>query len=235
MSIAESVMLPIAGVIFTYVVVTDLIQMQMAQNNMHEHTTWDIYKWIFKTAIGALFISNSFTISAALIEVGAEIVTKVIPIANAAAANGPTITTGSSLMDLNVWDLLSLNFTLMLTSVIYWGGKIIIQLFLVARFFEIYLYLMVAPIPFSTLTNQQLSQTGLNYIKNVIALALQAVIILISFAIYTALSTSYTLNVVIDPAKKSWASILEGITLILVLVVMVWRSRSVAQSIVGSH
>lgn len=228
-------MLPIAGVIFTYVVVTDLIQMQMAQNNMHEHTTWDIYKWIFKTAIGALLISNSFTISAALIEVGAEIVTKVIPIANTANANGPTITTNSNLMDLNVWDLLSLNFTLVLTTVIYWLGKFVIQVFLVARFFEIYLYLMVSPMPFSTLTNQQLSQTGLNYIKNVIALALQAVIILVSFAIYTALSTSYTLNLAIDPNEDFVSSILESVTLILVLVVMVWRSRSVAQSIVGSH
>lgn len=235
MSIAESVMIPIAGVIFTYVVVTDLIQMQMAQNNMHEHTTWDIYKWIFKTAIGALLISNSFTISAALIEVGAEIVTKVIPIANTANANGPTITTNSNLMDLNVWDLLSLNFTLVLTTVIYWLGKFVIQVFLVARFFEIYLYLMVSPMPFSTLTNQQLSQTGLNYIKNVIALALQAVIILVSFAIYTALSTSYTLNLAIDPNEDFVISILESVTLILVLVVMVWRSRSVAQSIVGSH
>lgn len=228
-------MIPIAGVIFTYVVVTDLIQMQMAQNNMHEHTTWDIYKWIFKTAIGALLISNSFTISAALIEVGAEIVTKVIPIANTANANGPTITTNSNLMDLNVWDLLSLNFTLVLTTVIYWLGKFVIQVFLVARFFEIYLYLMVSPMPFSTLTNQQLSQTGLNYIKNVIALALQAVIILVSFAIYTALSTSYTLNLAIDPNEDFVSSILESVTLILVLVVMVWRSRSVAQSIVGSH
>lgn len=232
MSIAESVMLPIAGVIFTYVVVTDLIQMQMAQNNMHEHTTWDIYKWIFKTAIGALLISNSFTISAALIEVGAEIVTKVIPIANTANANGPTITTNSDLMDLEVWDLLSLNFTLVLTRFIYWLGKFVIQVFLVARFFEIYLYLMVSPIPFSTLTNQQLSQTGLNYIKNVISLALQAVIILVSFAIYTALSTSYTLNLTIG---NFGISFLESVTLIIVLVVMIWRSRSVAQSIVGSH
>lgn len=235
MNIAESVILPIASVVFTYVVVTDLIQIQMAQNNMHEHTTWDLFKWIFKTAIGAVLIANSFTIANAIIEVGAEMVMKVTPITNIKEVTAGSFTLSPDLMEMELWDLLAISFSMILTMFVHFLGRLLMQLFIVARFFEIYMYLMVAPIPFSTLTSQHLSQTGLNYIKNIIALAFQALVILVSFAIYTAVSASITLETVVDGNLFEVGSgLMEGLILLIVMVVMVWRSRSISQSLIGA-
>lgn len=236
MTIAESVILPIAGVIFTYVVVNELIQLQVAQNNMHENVVLDLYKWMFKTLLGILLISNAFTITNAIIEVGAEVITQVIPITQT-QGGGVAIAEAADLLDLNHFELLQIIVSLLITNMVTALGMILVQLFIIARFFEIYLYLMIAPIPFATLTSQQMSQTGLNYIKNIISLAIQGLIILVSFSIYIAISASITISAITDLSvgNNFFTGAIQGVVLILVLAVMVWRSRSIAQSLVGSH
>ncbi len=235
MNIAESVVLPIAGVLFTYVIVNELIQMHVAQNNMHEYTGMDIFKWIFKTFIGILLISNSFTISNALIEVGAELVISVTPLVNT-HINSMNFQASAELMGLEVYELIPIAGSLLITNLANRLGILLVNLFIISRFFEIYMYLMVSPVPFATLTSDKLNQSGLNYIKNIIALAIQGLVILVSFAIYTAISATMTMNVItVGNAASFGGGILEGLVLVLVLVVMVWRSRSVSQSIVGSY
>ena len=52
-NLSESVVVPIAGMILTFVLVYELIQMILEKNNMHEFDTFNIYKWIFKTFVAA--------------------------------------------------------------------------------------------------------------------------------------------------------------------------------------
>lgn len=236
MTIAETVILPIAGVIFTYVVVNELIQLQVAHNNLHENVVLDLYKWMFKTMLGILLISNSFTITNAIIEVGAEVIGQVLPITQT-QGGGVAFAEAADLLELSVFNLITIVVSLLTTNLITTIGQLLIHLFIIARFFEIYLYLMIAPIPFATLTSQQMSQTGLNYIKNIISLAIQGLIILVSFSIYIAVSASITITSITEMSAGNnfITGSGQGIVLILVLGVMVWRSRSIAQSLVGSH
>ena len=53
--LSETVILPIAGLVLTFVATYELIQMLLEKNNMHEFDVANIYKWIFKTAC-AIFI-----------------------------------------------------------------------------------------------------------------------------------------------------------------------------------
>ena len=48
-NLSETVVIPIAGMILTFVLVYELIQMILEKNNMHEFDTFNIFKWIFKT------------------------------------------------------------------------------------------------------------------------------------------------------------------------------------------
>ena len=48
-NLSETVVIPIAGVILTFVLVYELIQMILEKNNMHDFDTFNIFKWIFKT------------------------------------------------------------------------------------------------------------------------------------------------------------------------------------------
>lgn len=50
-SLSETVIIPIAGIILTFVMCYELIQMVIEKNNMHEIDTWIFFKWIFKTFV----------------------------------------------------------------------------------------------------------------------------------------------------------------------------------------
>lgn len=232
-NIAENVVLPVAAVLFTYIMVNDLIEMLIAQNNMHERTTEDLYKWIFKCAIGILLISNSFTIANAFIELGAWMVDQAVPYSNMAEITMDTFEASASLMELEWTQLFLIAFSMMITWLITQIGMLFINLFIIARFFEIYMLLSMAPIPFSTLMSGQLNQVGIGYMKNLLSLAIQAVIILLCFGIYVAISATYTIDAVVDGNWSFIGAGAQGFVLIIVLVVMVWRSRSISKDVVG--
>ena len=61
-TLSETVVIPIAGMILTFVLVYELIQMILEKNNMHEFDTFNIFKWIFKTFVAAYLLTNCFTI-----------------------------------------------------------------------------------------------------------------------------------------------------------------------------
>ena len=67
-NLSETVVVPIAGMILTFVLVYELIQMILEKNNMHEFDTFNIFKWIFKTFVAAYLLTNCFTIVMAVWE-----------------------------------------------------------------------------------------------------------------------------------------------------------------------
>ena len=54
-NISETVMIPIAGMILTFVCCYELIQMIIEKNNMHDVDTFMFFKWIFKTTVAVYF------------------------------------------------------------------------------------------------------------------------------------------------------------------------------------
>ena len=74
--LSETVILPIAGLVLTFVATYELIQMLLEKNNMHEFDVANIYKWVFKTACAILILSNTFDIVMAVFDVGSHVVTQ---------------------------------------------------------------------------------------------------------------------------------------------------------------
>lgn len=58
---SETVILPIAGLVLTFVMCKELIQLLIERNNLHDIDTWIFFKWIFKTC-AILVLSNTFNI-----------------------------------------------------------------------------------------------------------------------------------------------------------------------------
>ena len=46
-SLSETVIVPIAGIILTFVMCYELIQLIVEKNNLHDFDTWLFWKWIF--------------------------------------------------------------------------------------------------------------------------------------------------------------------------------------------
>ena len=72
--LSETVILPIAGLILTFVATYELIQLIIEKNNLHELDYWIFFKWIFKTACAILILSNTFNIVMAVFDVSQSVI-----------------------------------------------------------------------------------------------------------------------------------------------------------------
>ena len=56
--VTESVILPIAGMVLTFIACYELIQMLIEHNNLANFETWTFFKWVFKTFLAVTLISE---------------------------------------------------------------------------------------------------------------------------------------------------------------------------------
>lgn len=61
-NISENVIIPIAGLILTFIVCHELIQLIIDHNNLANFETWIFFKWVFKTFVAVMLITNTCTI-----------------------------------------------------------------------------------------------------------------------------------------------------------------------------
>ena len=74
-NLSESVVIPIAGLIITFVLCYELITMITEKNNMHDIDTWMFFKWVFKAMVAVYLVTNTFDIVMAVFDVGQHLVT----------------------------------------------------------------------------------------------------------------------------------------------------------------
>ena len=73
-ALSRNVVLPIAGIILTFIACYELIEMITQHNNMAQFEPALIMRWIFKTAVSVWLISNTFDIVMAVFDVTQKVV-----------------------------------------------------------------------------------------------------------------------------------------------------------------
>ena len=81
-NLSETVIVPIAGVILTFVMCYELIQLVTEKNNLHDVDTWMFFKWIFKTFVATYLLTNCFTIVMAVFDVAQNVVSQSAGVIN---------------------------------------------------------------------------------------------------------------------------------------------------------
>ena len=229
--LSETVILPIAGLILTFVATYELIQMILEKNNMHEFDVANIYKWVFKTACAILILSNTFNIVMAVFDVSQSVIADA-----AGLIQGSTDITPDMLAELETtlegMDLGPLLGLWLQSSVIGLTMQImgiIIFVLVYGRMIEIYLMTSLAPLPVATLSNRELGVTGQNYLKSLFAVGFQGMLILVCVAIYAVLIQGIATGG--DPIGAIWGTV--GYTVLLCF--MLFKTGGIAQRIFGAH
>lgn len=229
-NLSESVVVPIAGMILTFVLVYELIQMILEKNNMHEFDTFNIYKWIFKTLVAAYLLTNCFTITMAVFDVAQHVVSQ-----SAGIINGNLDVTASladlqtQLEAMGVWELIGLWLETNIINLCMWILSIVIFVIVYGRMIEIYLTVSLAPIPFSTMANREWGAMGQNYLRSLFALGFQGFLILVCIAIYAVLVQSIPASGSIHGAI--WGT--AGYTVLLAFAL--FKTGSLSKSVFNAH
>ena len=230
-NISENVIIPIAGLILTFIVCHELIQLIIEHNNLANFETWIFFKWIFKTFVAVTIISNTFNITMAVFDVSQHVVNASAGIISGSTAVDATALEAmeETLNAMEIGPLLGLFLQSFIVQVTMSILSVVIFVIVYGRMVEIYLMTSLAPIPFSTFGNREQSQIGQNYLRSLFALGFQGFLIIICVGIYAVLVQSVAFSD--DIIASIWG--VMGYTVLLCFTL--FKTGSLAKSVFSAH
>ena len=231
-NLSNNVILPIAGIILTFVMCYELIQIIIEKNNLHDVDTWFFFKWVFKTFCAVLIVSNTWNIVMGIFDVAQHVVNNAAGVISSSTAINEATALGdiqTQLEAMEVGELLGLWFQSMFVGLTMNILSICIFLVVYGRMIEIYLVTSVGPIPMATMVNREWGQTGQNYLRSLFALGFQAFLIMVCVGIYAVMVQS--ISNAGDMSKAIWATM--GYTVLLCYTL--FKTGSLSKSIFGAH
>ena len=230
-NISESVILPIAGMVLTFIACYELIQMLIEHNNLANFETWTFFKWVFKTFLAVTLISNTFNITMAVFDVAQQVISRSGGlISGSTSVSDATLTAmQATLEDMDLGPLLGLYLQTFVVQVTMLALSAIIFVIVYGRMVEIYLMVSLAPIPFANFGNHEQSHIGQNYLRSLFALGFQGFLIMICVGIYAVLiqNLSFSDNII----SSIWGVL--GYTVLLAFTL--FKTGSLAKSVFAAH
>lgn len=230
-NVSESVIVPVAGMILTFIACYELIQMIIDHNNLANFESWIFFKWVFKTFMAVTIITNCFNITMAVFDVAQQVIAGAggIIAGNTAVDSDALTTMQATLESMEVGPLLGLYLQTFIIHLTMWALGILVFVIVYGRMIEIYLMVSLAPIPFSTFGNREQSQIGQNYLRSLFAIGFQGFLIMICIGIYAVLIQSVSFSS--DIIASIWGVV--GYTVLLCFTL--FKTGTLAKSVLNAH
>jgi len=231
-SLSETVIVPIAGVVLTFIMCYELIHMVIDKNNLHDVDTWMFFRWIFKTFVAVMLVTNTFNIVMGVFDVAQSVVNRAAGVIStrtnidiSAVIGGLT----AKLEAMELGQLIGLYFQSMIVSLSMSILSVCIFVVIYGRMVEIYLTVSLGPIPLATMANHEWGSIGQNYLKSLFALGFQAFLIMVCVGIYAVLVQSIAIDA--DIMKAVWTCM--GYTVLLCFTL--FKTGSLSKSVFSAH
>lgn len=230
-TLSENVIMPIAGIILTFIACYELIQLVIAHNNLANFETWIFFKWVFKTFVAVELITHTFDITMAIFDVAQHVISQ----SGGIIANSTTVDASdlanmqTTLEGMDLGPLFAIFLQTFVVQFLFNILAMIIYVIVVGRMIEIYLYVSMAPIPFATFGNKEQSMVGQNYLRSLFALGFQGFLIMVCVGIYAVMIRDVAFSS--DIMGSLWNAL--GFTILLGFTL--FKTGSVAKSILHAH
>ena len=225
-TLSENVIMPIAGLILTFIACYELIQLVISHNNLANFETW-----IFKTFVAVTLITNTMNITMAVFDVAQHVVSQAGGIIGGSTAVDASAlaTMQATLESMDIGPLLGVFLQCFVIQIMMSIVSVLIFVIVYARMIEIYLMVSLAPIPFATFGNREQSMIGQNYLRSLFALGFQGFLIMVCVGIYAVLIQSVAFS--FDIVGSLWG--VMGHTILLAFTL--FKTGSVAKAILHAH
>jgi hypothetical protein len=223
----------IAGLILGFFIALELVQMLIEKNNLADLDVYNVmFKWVVKSFIAILIVSNAFTIIGAVFTIGQEVITGAAVDATATIGDGLDLAAfEEALQDASLGQVIGLWFQLNIFSLIFPIVRIAIFIVIVGRFLEIFMYIVAAPIPLATMANQEYRAMGNNYLKSLLALAFQGLLMLVIVAIVGGMMIDVVADFGTDVSGAGFWAILGYLVL---MIFALFKTPSISKKLYSS-
>lgn len=234
-TLTENIFVPVGILIFSFILFYELISLILEKNRMQEELDYKyILKWLIKSVVGILIITNSWTIVNGVLGFAQKIVV------GASAETMNYIVQNSdgginfaqyldSINELGYGTLIWYSFLTFVARVFEYIYKLVIPALIYLRMFEIYLIISTSPIPLAGIINTEFRSSSFNYLKRIFAKGLQAVLMLIILAMSVGLQTNVFMSTSGDIGSAIWGLLLGN----GVLLVLLSKTGGIANAILG--
>ena len=230
-NVSETVILPIAGILLTFICTYELIQMIIEHNHMANFEMFTLFKWIMKTFIAVTLISNTFDIVMAVFDVAEHVITNSggVIAGNTAITDLDLAAMETTLEAMELGPLLGLYLQSMVIGLTMQVLSIVVFIIVYGRMIEIYLMTSLAPIPMATFGNREQSMMGQNYLRSLFAIGFQGFLIMICVGIYAVLIQNIAISE--DIIASIWGIV--GYTVLLTFTL--FKTGSLSKALLGAH
>lgn len=230
-SLSENVIMPIAGILLTFIACYELIQLVISHNNLANFETWIFWKWIFKTFVAVTLITNTMNITMAVFDLSQHVVSQAGGLIRGSTAIDASAlaTMQSTLENMELAELIVVFLQSFIVQFLIYVLSALIFVIVNGRMIEIYLMVSLAPIPFSTFGNKEQSMIGQNYVRSLFALGFQGFLIMVCVGIYAVMIQSITIST--DIVGSLWGIV--GYTVLLAFTL--FKTGAISKSILHAH
>ena len=139
-NLSENVIMPIAGILLTFIACYELIQLVISHNNLANFETWIFWKWIFKTFVAVTLITNTMNITMAVFDVAQHVISNAGGIISGSTAiDASTLASMESTLEaMEVPELLSIFLQSFIVQFLIYLLSALIFVIVYARMIEIY-------------------------------------------------------------------------------------------------
>ena len=139
-TLSENVLMPIAGIILTFVACYELIQLVIAHNNLANFESWIFFKWIIKTFIAVELVTHVFDITMAIFDVAQHVIEESGGIIGGSTAidDSALAAMESTLETMDIGPLFAIFLQTFIVQFIFNIMAMVIYVIVVGRMIEIY-------------------------------------------------------------------------------------------------
>lgn len=193
-------------------------------------------KLFIRFAIGKIVVTYGMDLMLSIFKISQGICSKIMTIANVTSSSKSTLPQSiiSAIESCGFFESIPLWAVTLIGGLVVTILSFIMILTVYGRFFKLYLYTAIAPIPLSTFAGEPTSHVGKSFLKSYAAVCLEGAIIVLSCIIFSLFASSPP---VIDTSAAAvtqvWKYIGELIFNMLVLVGTIKMSDRVVREMMG--
>lgn len=223
--ISDTAFIPIAGIILACILCYECVNMLVESNRMREFGPQEVFIMLIKMAIGIMLLTHSFDIVNGMFTIGQWAMKKV-------ASAGPASVSLDVIQQINecnnVLKMLGFLVIALFVKVFVFVFTVALKLVVWLRFAELYMFIVCAPLPFSTFLNKEWGQMGYNYIRKILSLAFQPIFMIICFYIFEG-----ALRMGADTGFTG--GLFKAMAAMCILTFALFKTRTISDSIFNAH
>ncbi len=193
-------------------------------------------KLFLRFVIAKGMVTWGLDLMVAIFRIAQGIIAKIM-IASGMTGGGQTVLPPSlikTIEDCGFWESIPLWAVTLIGILLMWVFSFILILTVYGRFFKLYLYTAIAPIPLSSFAGEETSQVGKSFLKSFVAVCLEGAIIVLSCIIYSLFAaTPPSVAAGSSAITQVWTYVGELLFNMLVLVGTVKLSDRVVKDMMG--